>query len=40
MFSGVLGCGKLPVFGGRPRDKANVEKQLAQYNIDGFYSSF
>lgn len=42
-FSGVLGCGKLPVLGGRPRDKARVEQELAERNQlarDGVYSSF
>ena len=40
MFSGILGCGKLPILGGRPRDKATVEKELAEHNDDGLYASF
>lgn len=43
MFSGILGCGRLPILGGRPRDKASVEKELAdhaQNGGDGLYSSF
>jgi hypothetical protein len=32
MFSGILGCsGKIPILGGRPRDKAMVDKELADY---------
>jgi len=40
MFSGVLGCGVLPVLGGRPRDKKRVEKDLAERGKDGVYASF
>ena len=31
MFSGVLGCGRLPVLGGRPRDKRLVEQESREY---------
>ena len=31
MFSGVLGCGRLPVLGGRPRDKRLVEEESREY---------
>ncbi|KAG7349999.1 hypothetical protein IV203_012596 [Nitzschia inconspicua] len=33
MFSGILGCGgRLPILGGRPRDKAKIEKELSELN--------
>jgi hypothetical protein len=32
MFSGILGCsGRIPILGGRPRDKAMVDKELTEY---------
>jgi hypothetical protein len=40
MFSGILGCFKLPILGGRPRDKAKVDKELAEHGNDGLYASF
>ena len=31
MFSGILGCGRLPVLGGRPRDIRLVEEESRDY---------
>lgn len=30
MFSGILGCGRLPVLGGRPKDKRTFEQEMAE----------
>jgi hypothetical protein len=39
MFSGILGCGgRLPILGGRPRDKKLIEQELAEQRHS--YASF
>ena len=33
MFSGVLGCGRLPILGGRPKDIRLVEEESKDYRM-------
>ena len=40
MFSGILGCGgRLPILGGRPRDKKLIEQDMAEQRLNS-YASF